>query len=83
MGTLTATRPGSLDRESEALAWMADPLGYFDHSMTAMHSVPRRELEAIQLAGLRLRLTERRACRERGVKDQKWQTETLPPWGLG
>src|SRR5579862_610564 len=55
-----AAHRNSGDHASEASGWMADPLAHFGHSMTAMHSVPRGDLEAIQLAALRLRLEERR-----------------------
>ena len=46
--------------EAKALAWMDDPFAAFGHSVTAMHSVPREEAEAVQLAGLNLRLAQRR-----------------------
>jgi hypothetical protein len=46
--------------EKQALAWMADPFEAFGMSVTAMHSVPREEAEAVQLAGLNLRLAQRR-----------------------
>jgi hypothetical protein len=46
--------------EKKALAWMEDPFGAFGHSVTAIHSVPREEAEAVQLAGLNLRLAQRR-----------------------
>ena len=46
--------------ERKARAWMDGPFEAFGHSVTAMHSVPREEAEALQLAGLNLRLAERR-----------------------
>ncbi|HEX4376295.1 MAG TPA: hypothetical protein VHZ99_03990 [Steroidobacteraceae bacterium] len=46
--------------ERQALAWMADPFAAFDGSHTRIHSVPRDEQEAVQLAGLRARFEERR-----------------------
>ena len=46
--------------ERKALAWMEDPFGAIDMSVTAMHSVPREEAEAVQLAGLNIRLEQRR-----------------------
>lgn len=55
-------RTGGADAEIErqALAWMGDPHGAFGRSQTAIHSVPRDEAEAMQLAGFNLRLQERR-----------------------
>jgi hypothetical protein len=49
---------GGVDRE--ASGWTVDPLEHFGHSLTAMHSVPRDDLEAVQLAALRMRLEGRR-----------------------
>jgi hypothetical protein len=46
--------------EREALAWMDDPYVAFGFSNTRMHSVPREEAEALQLAGINLRLEQRR-----------------------
>ena len=46
--------------ERQALAWMDDPLAALGMSNTRIHSVPRDEAEALQLAGLNLRLEERR-----------------------
>lgn len=43
-----------------ASRWMNDPLGHCAHSLTEAHSVPRHDLEAIQLAALRARFAERR-----------------------
>ena len=47
--------------EREALAWMDDPLGALGLSNTRIHSVPRAQAEAVQLAALNLRLEQRRA----------------------
>ena len=46
--------------ERKALAWMDDPLGALGLSNTNIHSVSRDEAEAVQLAGLNLRLEQRR-----------------------
>lgn len=46
--------------EKEALAWTSDPFAHFGYSNTKIHSVPREEAEAVQLAGLNLRLEQRR-----------------------
>jgi len=47
--------------EREALAWIADPLGHFGMANTRIHSVPREEAEAIQLAAMNILLERRRA----------------------
>lgn len=46
--------------ERQALAWMDDALQAFGQSTTRVHSIPRAEAEAVQLAALNLRLTQRR-----------------------
>jgi len=46
--------------ERKALAWMDDPLGALGLSNSNIHSVSREEAEAVQLAGLNLRLEQRR-----------------------
>lgn len=46
--------------EREALAWIKDPLGHFGRSNTRIHSVPRTEAEAIQLAAMNILLAQRR-----------------------
>jgi hypothetical protein len=46
--------------ERQARAWMDDPLTALGLSNTRIHSVPREEAEAVQLAALNLRLEERR-----------------------
>lgn len=47
--------------EREAIAWMTDPYPHFGWSTTRIHSIPRAEAEAVQLAALNLRLEQRRA----------------------
>ncbi len=47
--------------ERQALAWMDDPYVALGFSNTRMHSVPREETDALQLAGINLRLEQRRA----------------------
>jgi hypothetical protein len=47
--------------ERQALAWMEDPYGSFGMSNTAIHSVPRAEAAAVQLAAFNLSLEQRRA----------------------
>jgi hypothetical protein len=47
--------------ERQALAWMNDPYEAVEYSNTQMHSVPREEAEALQLAGINIRLEQRRA----------------------
>ncbi len=46
--------------EREALAWIDDPNAHFGYSTTRVHSVPREEAEAVQLAGINIRLEQRR-----------------------
>ena len=46
--------------ERKALAWMDDPLAALSMSNTRIHSVPREEAEAVQLAAFNLRLEQRR-----------------------
>jgi hypothetical protein len=59
MATTLQARDNALERQ--ATAWMEDPWGAFGHSSTAVHSVPREEAEAVQLAAINLRLEQRRA----------------------
>ncbi len=59
--TTSAKSPiAEADAERQALAWMSDPYAHFGHSNTRIHSIPREEAEAVQLAALNLRLAERR-----------------------
>jgi hypothetical protein len=34
--------------ENDASTFMDDPIGYFDDSVTKMHSIPRNEFESLQ-----------------------------------
>src|ERR1700739_3666971 len=52
-------RDASLERQAQA--WMEDPYGALGMSNTGVHSIPRAEAEAVQLAALNLRLAQRRA----------------------
>jgi len=54
----TMTHDAAVERQ--ALAWMDDPLQAFGLSQTRVHSLPREEAEAVQLAALGLRLEQRR-----------------------
>jgi hypothetical protein len=47
--------------ERQALAWMEDPYKAIGFSNTRMHSVPREEQEAVQIAGFNIRLEQRRS----------------------
>jgi hypothetical protein len=40
--------------------FMDDPIGYFDHSVTQMHGVPRAELESLQRAAMARRFAQHR-----------------------
>jgi hypothetical protein len=46
--------------EREALGWMHDPYEHFGYHNTRIHTLPREEVEAVQLAAMNLRLEERR-----------------------
>jgi hypothetical protein len=48
----------SIEREAEG--WMNDPYEHFGYHNTRIHSLPREEVEAVQLAAMNLRLQERR-----------------------
>ncbi len=48
------------DIERQAEQWMNDPYSYFQCSTTLIHSTPREEFEAVQLAAINLRLAQRR-----------------------
>lgn len=59
--TQTLSPPGrdsALEREAQA--WMADPYAHFGMSTTKIHSVSPKEAEPVLLAGLNMRLEERR-----------------------
>lgn len=47
--------------EREAERWMNDPYEHFGYHNTRIHSLPREEVEAVQLAAMNLRLVERRS----------------------
>src|SRR5882724_1282841 len=46
--------------EKTVAAFMDDPMGYFDGSVTKMHRLPRAELESLQRAAMARRFTEHR-----------------------
>jgi hypothetical protein len=52
------SRDTSTERQAEG--WMNDPYEYFGYRNTLIHSLPRAEVEAVQLAAMNLRLEERR-----------------------
>jgi len=58
MATVAPPKDAALERE--ALAWMNDPYEHFGHHNTRIHSLPREEVAAVQLAAMNLRLEERR-----------------------
>ncbi|MBW8785715.1 MAG: hypothetical protein JF593_13940 [Novosphingobium sp.] len=58
MATLAPPADATLEREAEA--WMTDPYGHFGHHNTRIHSLPRAEVEAVQLVAINKRLDERR-----------------------
>ena len=57
-GTRTAIGDAQVEREAEG--WMNRPFEHFGYNNTRIHSVPREEAEAVQLAAMNLRLRERR-----------------------
>ena len=58
MATRTQGRDNALEREAER--WMNDPYVHFGHHNTRIHTLPRDEVEAVQLAAMNMRLQERR-----------------------
>jgi hypothetical protein len=58
----SAARPPARDNtlERTAWAWMSDPYAHFGWSTTRIHSLPRDEAEAVQVAAMNLRLEQRR-----------------------
>jgi hypothetical protein len=46
--------------DTDARRFADDPAGFFGHSYQAMHTLPRAELESLQLAGVRARFGELR-----------------------
>ena len=55
----TAVQPRDTAIEREAERWMNDPYEHFGHHNTRIHTLPREEVEAVQLAAMRLRFEER------------------------
>lgn len=58
MATTAPPRDNTVEREAER--WMNDPYEHFGYHNTRIHSLPREEVEAVQLAAMNLRLEERR-----------------------
>lgn len=58
MATIAPPHDTALEREAQR--WMADPYAHFGYHNTAIHSLERAEVEAVQLAAIRQRLAERR-----------------------
>jgi hypothetical protein len=58
MATTAPAKDTALEREAER--WMNDPYEHFGYHNTRIHSLPREEVEAVQLAAMNLRLEERR-----------------------
>jgi len=58
MATTAPPRDTTLEREAER--WMNDPYEHFGYDNTKIHSIPREEVEAVQLTAMNLRLQERR-----------------------
>ena len=51
---------GDISIERQAEGWMNDPYEYFGFRNTQIHSLPREEVDAVQLTAMNLRLEERR-----------------------
>src|SRR5580693_1058157 len=58
MAASLPSRDTTIERQTEG--WMNDPYGHFGHHNTRIHSLPREEVQAVQLAAMNLRLEERR-----------------------
>ena len=58
MASVAPPKDTTVDREAEA--WMHDPYDHFGYHNTRIHTLPREEVEAVQLAAMNLRLGERR-----------------------
>ncbi|MDG2004008.1 MAG: hypothetical protein P8J20_11815 [Novosphingobium sp.] len=58
MATVTAPHDTALEREAEK--WMNDPYEHFGNHNTKIHTLPRDEVEAVQLTAMNMRLAERR-----------------------
>src|SRR5215470_16129533 len=50
----------AMQSERSLATFMDDPMAYFDHSVTQMHSIPRPELEALQRAAMARRFEQHR-----------------------
>ncbi len=59
MATVAPPRDTMIEREAEG--WMNDPYEHFGYHNTRIHTLPREEVEAVQLAAMNLRLQERRS----------------------
>jgi phenylacetate-coenzyme A ligase PaaK-like adenylate-forming protein len=58
---MATTAPvGDTTIEREAERWMNDPYEHFGYHNTRIHTLPREEVEAVQLAAMNMRLAERR-----------------------
>jgi hypothetical protein len=58
MDTIIRSRDALIEQEAER--WMNDPYEHFGYHNTKIHSLPREQVEAVQLAAMNLRLQERR-----------------------
>ena len=58
MAVSLPSRDTTIERQAEG--WMNDPYEYFGYHNTRIHSLPREEAQAVQLAAMNLRLEERR-----------------------
>jgi len=58
MATVAPPHDTALEREAER--WMNDPYEHFGYHNTKIHTMPRDEVEQVQLAAMNLRLAERR-----------------------
>ncbi|MEZ5742285.1 MAG: hypothetical protein R3D89_00800 [Sphingomonadaceae bacterium] len=58
MATTAPPQDTAIEREAER--WMNDPYEHFSYHNTKIHSLPREEVEAVQLAAMNQRLAERR-----------------------
>lgn len=63
MATVAPSTASAQDQavEREAERWMNDPYEHFGYRNTRIHTLPREEVEAVQLAAMNLRLQERRS----------------------
>src|SRR5271166_4607502 len=58
MAIAAALKDTGIEREAER--WMNDPYEHFGFHNTRIHTLPREEVAAVQLAAMNLRLAERR-----------------------